>query len=336
MPLPGIHDDPLKAIREENAPLVGAGAADAAAAGDAADAGEKTPPNASRDGQHPGEGPSKPRGVMFKPVDPDGGAGGLTWSRDGRQLAVQVRSIDNKDRWLATVDFGRYALVPQHRLTDAAWIAWTFNGFGWLNDDKTLWYESEESGFSHLYIKAPGTAPRALTEGRFEVSNSTLSRDGRWFYVLANAQAPYAYDVYRVREHRRGARASDPARGSGGLQSLARRRAIAGDALLELLPSQIAVVRADGAERSRELTDTRTPAYKSLSWIAPQDRPGPLVARGRRHLRQGVWGRCGRAGRGRPWCSSTAPAIPRTCICDSRTTSASRCTTTCSCSGATR
>jgi dipeptidyl aminopeptidase/acylaminoacyl peptidase len=282
--LPGIHDDPLQGIREENAPLLAAAAAgpgpaaagstsgtgSTSGAGDAADPGEKVPPNESRDGQHPSEGPAKPRGVMFKPVDPDGGAGAVTWSRDGRQLAVQVRSIDNKDRWLATVDFGRYALVPQHRLTDAAWIGWTFNGFGWLNDARTLWYESEESGFSHLYIKAPGAAPRALTEGRFEISNSTLSQDGRWFYVLANAEAPYAYDVYRV-PSAGGPLARVTRLGGVASFSLARdaRRLLVTHSS-SYLPSQIAVVRADGAQAPHELTDTRTPAYRSLSWIAPQ------------------------------------------------------------------
>ena len=25
-----------------------------------------------------------------------------------------------------------------------------------LNDSRTLWYESEESGFAHLYTKVPG------------------------------------------------------------------------------------------------------------------------------------------------------------------------------------
>ena len=85
------------------------------------------------------------------------------------------------------MDLDKYVLVPQHRLSDAAWIEWSFNDFGWLNDDRTLWYQSEESGYAHLYTKALNGAPRTLTRGRFEVSNPQLSADGRWFYVLSNA-----------------------------------------------------------------------------------------------------------------------------------------------------
>lgn len=276
--LPGMHDDPLAAIREENdgrdrsgAPPDGyrPGQAGGESGAEDGESGEKSPPNESRDGPR-GGGRDKPRGVLFKPVDPDGGAGGLSWSRDGGQLAVQMRSIDNKDRWLATVDFDRYSLILQHRLTDAAWIGWNFNEFGWLNDNRTLWYESEESGFAHLYIKTPDAAPRALTQGRFETASPELSLDGRWFYLLCNAEAPYAYDVYRV-----------PSNG-GALQRVSRFRDVVnfklardGTRLLvthssSYVPSQLAVIGAGGADAPRELTDTRTQEYRSISWIAPQ------------------------------------------------------------------
>ena len=104
--LPGISDDPLKAIREEN--------------------GKHDVPAHMSTGKD--ETP-KLRGVSVVSDDPDGGAGGLAWSRDGGALAIQLLAIDNKDRWIATVDFEKYALVPQHRLSDAAWIGWTFNEF---------------------------------------------------------------------------------------------------------------------------------------------------------------------------------------------------------------
>ncbi|MCT7264599.1 hypothetical protein, partial [Salmonella enterica] len=80
-----------------------------------------------------------------------GGGGGVVWSDDGQNVAIQLRAIDNKDRWIASVDFDKHALVNQHRLTDNAWINWNFNDFGWLKDGRTLWYLSEETGYSQLY-----------------------------------------------------------------------------------------------------------------------------------------------------------------------------------------
>ena len=245
--LPGIGDDPLKAIREEN----GTREVQADASG-----GKDAKP--------------KQRAVSIMSDDPDGGAGGIVWSRDGKALAIQLLSMDNKDRWIATVDFAKYALVPQHRLSDPAWINWTFNEFGWLRDNRTLWYLSEESGYAHLYTKAPNAEPRALTQGRFEVSEPALSADGRWFYVLSNAQAPYSYDVYRV-----------PSDG-GRLQQITQLRGLESFALNErgkdllvthstpYVRAQLAVLKADGSDAARELTDTRTADYKSVSWSEPE------------------------------------------------------------------
>jgi dipeptidyl aminopeptidase/acylaminoacyl peptidase len=245
--LPGIDDDPLKAIREEN------GTREAQIGSDGKDA------------------KPKQRGVLMMSDDPDGGAGGIVWSRDGKALAIQFVSIDNKDRWIASVDFAKYALVPQHRLSDPAWINWTYDDFGWLTDNRTLWYESEESGYAHLYTKAPNAGPQALTQGRFEVSEPALSADGRWFYVLSNAAAPYSYDVYRI-----------PSGGGGKLQRVTQLQGLgkfalehAGKQLLityssPYVPAQIAVLKADGSEVARDLTDTRTSAYKAISWIEPE------------------------------------------------------------------
>src|SRR5690606_21799728 len=48
----------------------------------------------------------------------------IRWTQDGSQVAIQLQSIDNNDRWIGTVDFGRKRLDTQHRLTDNAWINW--------------------------------------------------------------------------------------------------------------------------------------------------------------------------------------------------------------------
>jgi dipeptidyl aminopeptidase/acylaminoacyl peptidase len=246
--LPGIYDDPLKDVREENAKAHAPSSSPTAAA----------------------SGDKKARGVWVINDEPDAANGGIIWSADGGALGIEMYAIDHKDRWLASVDLGSYALLPQHRLSDAAWINEAFNDFGWLNDNRTLWYESEESGYAHLYTKALNSAPRALTQGQFEVSSPQLSEDGRWFYVLGNQVAPYSYDVYRVPS------------GGGALQRVTKLEGVekadldrSGKQLLlthstPYMRTQIAVTKADGSGAVRELTDTRTAEYKSMTWIQPE------------------------------------------------------------------
>ena len=256
--LPGINDDPLKDVREENAK---------------AHPPANPPPAAGSEpkGNEPkGSGDKKPRGVWVINREPDAINGGIVWSADGGALGIEMYSIDHKDRWIVSVDLTNYVLLPQHRLSDAAWIDRAFNEFGWLNDNRTLWYESEESGFAHLYTKALNGEPRALTQGRFEVSSPQLSLDGHWFYVLCNEVGPYSYDVYRV------------ASSGGALQRLTKLEGVeqaeldrSGKQLLlthstPYLRTQVSVAKADGSGVPHELTDTRTAEYKSMNWIQPE------------------------------------------------------------------
>ncbi len=245
--LPGIKDDPLEALREKAiAKLTADGHADEAKA---------------------------LRAPNVRPVtiadEEDTGGGGIAWSDDGSQVAVQLRAIDNKDRWLATIDFAKAALVAQERLHDEAWINWNFNDFGWEKDGRTLWYLSEATGYSQLYVKPLDGKAKALTQGAFEVSHPQLSPDGAWFYLRTNQIAPYSYDVYRV-----------PAAG-GELTRITHYQGMDAFVLspdgtrLAVLHSapyvlpQLAVADVTGGN-ARELTATTSPAFTAHAWIAPQ------------------------------------------------------------------
>jgi dipeptidyl aminopeptidase/acylaminoacyl peptidase len=242
--LPGVHDDPLKAIREENAK-----------------AGEKEKKSSDMKADDAkSEAKKKARDTQIA---------GIAFARDGSAAAVQVRANDNKDRWIVTIDASSKKITAQNRLHDPAWINWNFNEFGWENDNRTLWYVSEESGYAQLYTKAAGAAARQLTHGTFEVSHPQVSADGKWFYALSNRQAPYAYDVYRM-----------PIDG-GELQRVTQYHGVEqfqvshdGTQLLvahsgSYLPPQLGLVSADGSGSPRELTDTLTTAYKSIAWVQP-------------------------------------------------------------------
>ncbi|HZV37532.1 MAG TPA: S9 family peptidase, partial [Pseudoxanthomonas sp.] len=248
--LPGIADDPLAALRRQ--------------AG-------KEPLKGNRD-------------VQVATSGDNGDASNLRWSDDGRSAAVMVRAIDNKDRWIATVDLANAKLQPRHRLHDKAWINWGFNDFGWLPDNRTLWWLSEEAGWSHLYA-SDGGKPRALTSGHWEASQPQVSADGRALFFLCNRQRPGIYEVCTV-----GA-------GGGEVREVTSLHGVEdfslspdGSALLvrhssSYLPPQLSVVDADGGH-SRQLTDTRSAGFKAREWIRPE-----MVQVPSKHGAGAVWGK---------------------------------------------
>ncbi|NII11325.1 prolyl oligopeptidase family serine peptidase [Oleiagrimonas sp. C23AA] len=245
--LPGIHTDPLAKLRAQTQAKLRKQGHDAEA--DALDA-------------------PKTRGVR---IAEGSGYATIVWSDNGAQAAVQLRAIDNKDRWLTTVDFAKHALAVQNHLHDDAWISWNFNDFGFLKDNHTLWFLSEVSNFSQLYEKPLGGATRQLTSGHFEVSHPQLSPDGKWFYVRTNKETPYDYDIYRL-----------PATG-GSLTRVTHFQALDGFELspdgrqiavlhsTPYTPPQLAVINAAGGQ-AHELTDTLKPGYKKVmdEFVAPK------------------------------------------------------------------
>ena len=70
--------------------------------------------------------------------------------------------------------------------------------FGWL-DEERIWFQSEKTGFSHLYIKQVDGGPaKALTKGDFEVLEVQLSKDKSTFYITANAEGPQSHHFYHL------------------------------------------------------------------------------------------------------------------------------------------
>ena len=204
-------------------------------------------------------------------TDGDGSRPAIHWSDDSRQAAVLVRAVDNKDRWIATVAPASgvdMTLQTRHHLHDGAWINWNFNAFGWLPDGKTLWFLSEQSGYSHLYA-SDGDATRTLTSGKWEVSSPALSADGRSFLFLCNRQWPGDYEVCAVDANGGAVRELTAL---DGVESFV--QSPDGSKLLlrhsdSYTPPQLAVVDISG-DGLRELTDTRKPAFKAIDWIEPE------------------------------------------------------------------
>lgn len=122
----------------------------------------------------------------------------IQWHESETKLVLMLQATDNKDRWIASVDLSKGKLTTEHRLHDDAWVNYDYNQFGWLPGTDTLYYLSEESGYSQLYVKGLGEKPRALTQGKFVVSDIRLSPDANYIYYKANQSHPGIYNVHRV------------------------------------------------------------------------------------------------------------------------------------------
>jgi dipeptidyl aminopeptidase/acylaminoacyl peptidase len=189
------------------------------------------------------------------------------WSADGSQVAVLVRAIDNKDRWLVGVDFAKGTLLTRQRLTDPGWINWNFNDFGFLPDNR-FWYLSEHTGYSHLYV-GEGKAAKALTTGRFEASSVQWNAAGTQAYFVCNRKWPGDYEVCRVNADGSNLTEITALDGVEDFNLAPNEAYVAVRYSASYTPAQLAVVNV-GNGQTRTLTDTRSAEFKSRQWIEPE------------------------------------------------------------------
>ncbi|GAB3541200.1 prolyl oligopeptidase family serine peptidase [Pontibacter brevis] len=129
---------------------------------------------------------------------------GPYWSENGQHAVVVARSQDNKDRWIMKLEPATGKLSVLDRQRDEAWINGPGIGYGpgdigWMPDNKRVWFQSEESGYSHLYaVDVTNGRKQALTSGKFEVSDVQMSDDKKNFYFTANKVHPGEQHFYRM------------------------------------------------------------------------------------------------------------------------------------------
>ena len=139
----------------------------------------------------------KPRGVYFQ---------GPVWSTDGKRAAVAILSQDSKDRWIMVLNVttGKLSLIDRQH--DEAWIGgpgivgWRrSSSLGWMPDNRRVWFQSEQTGYSHLYTVDVNTGEKKqLTSGNFEIYSPQISADKKYWYFTSNEVHPGERHFYRM------------------------------------------------------------------------------------------------------------------------------------------
>lgn len=131
---------------------------------------------------------------------------GPYWSYDGKFAVMVIRTSDNKDRWIIRLDPENGRITTLDHQHDEAWIAGPgidWNGsagkVGWLPDHQRFYFQSEKSGFSHLYTANVQTGEiKQLTSGEFEVFSPQISKDGQYFYFTSSEGSPFERHFFRM------------------------------------------------------------------------------------------------------------------------------------------
>ncbi|HEY5777058.1 MAG TPA: DPP IV N-terminal domain-containing protein, partial [Xanthomonadales bacterium] len=240
--LPGLDEDPLKDIRRQSIEIF-------VAEGEDREAAEKRL-----------EAPET-RSVQIWDV---------LWSADGEQPMLYIRAVDNKDRWIASVDFAQHKVVSQHRISDEAWVNPYHREHGWLRDNRTMWFLSEDHGYLGIYTKSVDQKnSKALVAGKYVVKNPVLSPSGKYIYYEANVSHPGIYEIYRV-----DVKSGDIQQMTnlGGINSV---KVSPDESRLLITHSEINrhdelfVMDNQPQAGVRQLTDTMSEAFKSIDWINP-------------------------------------------------------------------
>lgn len=198
---------------------------------------------------------------------------------ENSQAVVVVRSLDNKDRWIMQLDMKEGKLKTLDWQHDEAWIggpgisSWNFSPgtIGWMPNNEEIYYQSESTGFSHLYtVNVKTGEKKALTNGKFEILSAELSNDKSHFWITANAEGPAEQHFYRL-----------PIAG-GALERITQEK---GNHQVSISPDEewlavrysysnkpweLYLQKNEAGAKRKQLTESTTTAFKSYQWKDPQ------------------------------------------------------------------
>ncbi|MFT6921690.1 MAG: dipeptidyl aminopeptidase/acylaminoacyl peptidase [Crocinitomicaceae bacterium] len=130
----------------------------------------------------------------------------MIFSEDGKRNIMDIRSYDNKDRWIVSIDLKKGTVRELEHQHDEAWIggpgisSWNMvsGTLGWINNNE-FYFQSEKTGYSHLYSRSVYLPTlTALTSGNWEVHDVQLSKDKTKFFITANKTHPGDRGFYHL------------------------------------------------------------------------------------------------------------------------------------------
>ena len=203
---------------------------------------------------------------------------GAYFSDNGEKAIVNVRTYDNKDRWIAKLDLETGKLKSLDRQRDEAWIngpgiGYSFGGgtLGWLPDNKHIYFQSEESGYSHLYLlNLENGKKTAITSGDFEVFDPQLSNDKKSWFLTTSEVGPEERHFYKIPVMGGKMTKLTNMSGNNDVTISPDEKQLAILYSYSNKPWELYVKKTDANEKATALTSGQSSEFKKYDWRVPE------------------------------------------------------------------
>ncbi len=202
---------------------------------------------------------------------------GPEFSESGKAMVV-IRSVDNKDRWICQVDLENGQLTTLDRQRDEAWIggpgivSWNFStgNVGWL-DENNIYFQSEETGYSHLYRFNINTRNKtSLTSGSYEVIDAQLSKDKSTFFLTTNEVSPHEQHFYHLPSSGGNAVKITTLEGGNQVRISPDESRLAIRYSFSNKPWELYVMQNQPGAEMIQLTESTTEVFNNYNWVKPE------------------------------------------------------------------
>jgi acetyl esterase/lipase len=197
----------------------------------------------------------------------------------GTYAIAQIRSQDNKERWIVNLNLTNGTFQEIEHQHDEAWIggpgipSYGFDSgtLGFLGDNETIYFQSELTGYSHLYTyNLKSKKKTQLTNGNWEVRDVYLANDKKTFYLTTNATHPGNRDFYKLA-------VSNPVLIPILTKDGAHEVSVSPDESTLLVrysfknkPWELYVAANDKKAILKQITNSTTDSFKAYSWRKPE------------------------------------------------------------------
>ena len=193
----------------------------------------------------------------------------LVQSDDATKAVFLLRSADNKELWRMALDTSTAKARILTHDHDDAWIGGPgIFRIGFLGD--AIYYQSEVGGYSHLYLQPfAGGDPKALTSGKYEVTNVELSKDRKLFYLTTSEGSPSDRHFYSL-DPASGAKTKiTTAPGEHNVTLSPDESYIADIYSFTTRPDEVYIGEKKSGAKLLQVTTSPSPGFLARKWIEP-------------------------------------------------------------------